>query len=69
VVFPGPDGYPGNEAYFLHCIINTISRALHGHPDLEMSRFQAWVDRRHRQIDSAELIYIAHQLDIMGYSY
>jgi len=68
VVFPGPDGYPGDEAYFLHCIIGTISRALHGHPELEMSRFQAWVDRRHRQIDSTELIYIAHQLDVMGYT-
>jgi SAM-dependent methyltransferase len=68
VVFPGPDGYPGDEAYFLHCIVDTISRALFGHPELVMSRFQAWVDRRHRQIDSAELIYIAHQLDVMGYS-
>jgi SAM-dependent methyltransferase len=68
VVFPGPDGYPGDEAYFLHCIIDTISRALQGHPALEVSRFRDWVDRRHRQIDSAELIYIAHQLDVMGYS-
>jgi SAM-dependent methyltransferase len=32
VVFPGPDGYPGDEAFFLHCIIDTIARALHGHP-------------------------------------
>jgi hypothetical protein len=68
VVFPGPDGYPGDEAYFLHWIIDTISRALNGHPELEMNRFQAWVDRRYRQIESAELIYIAHQLDVMGYS-
>jgi SAM-dependent methyltransferase len=67
VVFPSPDGYPGDEAYFLHWIIDTISRALNGHPELEMGRFQAWVDRRHRQIDSTELIYIAHQLDVMGY--
>ena len=68
VVFPGPNGYPGDDAYFLHCIIDTISRALTGHPELEMSRFQAWLKRRHRQIDSAALIYIAHQLDVMGYS-
>jgi SAM-dependent methyltransferase len=68
VVFPGPDGYAGDEAYFLHWIIDTISRALYGHPELEMRRFQAWVDRRHHQIDSAELIYIAHQLDVMGYT-
>ena len=67
VVFPGPDGYPGDEAYFLHCIIDTIGRALNGHPELEMGRFKAWVARRHRQIDSAELTYIAHQLDFLGY--
>jgi len=67
VVFPGPDGYLEDEAYFLHCIIDTISGALDGRPELERSRFRAWVNQRHRQIDSAELIYIAHQLDVMGY--
>jgi SAM-dependent methyltransferase len=67
VVFPGPDGYPGDEAYFLHYIIDTIGRALHGHPGLEMKRFQAWIAARHRQIESRQLIYIAHQLDLMGY--
>ena len=68
VVFPGPDGYPGDEAYFLHFIINTIGQALHGHPELAGSRFQAWIDQRHRQIEAEELIYVAHQLDFLGYS-
>ena len=67
VVFPGPDGYPGDEAYFLHFIINTIGQALHGHPELAGSRFQAWIDQRHRQIEAEELIYVAHQLDFLGY--
>ena len=67
VVFPGPDGYPGDEAYFLHFIIDTIGQALHGHPELAGSRFQAWIDQRHRQIEARELIYIAHQLDFLGY--
>ncbi len=67
VVFPGPDGYPGDEAYFLHFIIDTIGQALHGHPELASSRFQAWIAQRHRQIESAELTYIAHQLDFLGY--
>jgi SAM-dependent methyltransferase len=67
VVFPGPDGYSGDEAFFLHFIIDTIGQALHGHPGLEMNRFQAWIAERHRQIESAELIYIAHQLDFLGY--
>jgi SAM-dependent methyltransferase len=67
VVFPGPDGYPGDEAYFLHFIIDTIGRALHGHPELAGSRLQAWIAQRHRQIEARELIYIAHQLDFLGY--
>jgi hypothetical protein len=67
VVFPGPDGYPGDEAYFLHFIIDTIGRALHEHPELDSGRFQAWIAKRHRQIKSAELTYIAHQLDFIGY--
>jgi len=67
VVFPGPDGYPGEEAYFLHCIIDTIAGALLGHPELDRGRFEAWLARRHRQIDAGELIYIAHQLDVLGY--
>jgi SAM-dependent methyltransferase len=67
IVFPGPDGYPGDEAFFLHTIIDTIGRALHHHPELEPSRLENWLARRHRQIDSNELIYIAHQLDVLGY--
>jgi SAM-dependent methyltransferase len=67
VVFPGPEGYPGDEAYFLHFIIDTIGRALNGHPELAGSRFPAWIAQRHRQIEAQELIYIAHQLDFLGY--
>jgi SAM-dependent methyltransferase len=67
VVFPGPDGYPGDEAYFLHFIIDTMGQALHDHPELPRSRFQAWIAERHRQIEVRKLIYVAHQLDVMGY--
>ncbi len=67
LVFPGPVGYPGDEAYFLHCIIDTIGQALLGHPELDPERFRAWIAQRHAQIEAAELVYIAHQVDVMGY--
>jgi hypothetical protein len=66
VVFPGKNGYPDDEAYFLHFIIDTIGRALHDHPDLDPARFNRWVARRHAQIEAGELVYIAHQLDFAG---
>jgi SAM-dependent methyltransferase len=68
VVFPGPDGYLGDEAYFLHFIIDTIGRALGENPELDSGRFRAWIAERHRQIEAQELLYVAHQLDVMGYS-
>lgn len=66
VVHPGPDGYPADEAYFLHFIIHTVATALQGHPQLPQERFQDWVERRHRQIERRQLLYIARQLDYLA---
>ena len=65
VVFPGPDGYPADEAYFLHFILHTLHSALDGHPDLDPARFAAWIAQRHAQVEDASLVYIAHQLDFL----
>jgi SAM-dependent methyltransferase len=66
VVFAGSEGYPDDEAYFLHDIINTIHTALAHHPELETERFARWVHQRHTQIEDGTLVYIAHQLDLLG---
>ena len=66
VVFAGKDGYPADEAYFLHFIIHTIHQALQGHPELDGSLFEAWIAQRHAQIEAGSLVYIAHQLDFLG---
>lgn len=62
----GAESYPADEAFFLHYIIQTIEGALGGHPELDAQAFAGWIARRHEQIDAAELIYIAHQLDVLG---
>jgi SAM-dependent methyltransferase len=67
VVFPGEEGYPDDEAYFLHFIIETMGRALEAHPQLDPERLRHWIEVRHRQIEAGQLIYIAHQLDFFGY--
>jgi SAM-dependent methyltransferase len=66
VVFAGPNGYPADEAYFLHFIVHTMHAALEGHPDVDAARFEDWVAQRHAQVEQGALVYIAHQLDFLG---
>ncbi len=66
VVFPGPAGYPQDEAYFLHYLVHTVEEALRGHPLLKEASLQEWTTLRHQQIEPGELTYIAHQLDFFG---
>lgn len=66
VVVPDVDGYPHDESYFLHHIIELIHGALADDPSLDSARFRDWVEQRHRQIDHGDLVYIAHQLDVLG---
>ena len=66
VVYPTTQGYPQDEAYFLHFVIHTIHQALENHPELDPARFTAWIAERHAQTERQELVYIAHQLDFLG---
>ena len=70
VVHAGPDGnYPGDEAYFLRSILNTIQNALRNRRDwVEPADLAGWLAERRRQLAAGELVYIAHQLDFVGRS-
>lgn len=66
VVFAGTEGYPGDEAYFLHFIVDSIHQALKAHPELDAQQFEDWIAQRHAQVEDGTLVYIAHQLDFVG---
>lgn len=66
VVFAGPNGYSADQAYLLHFIVDTIASALAGHPELDPIQFADWISLRHAQIEDSTLVYIAHQLDVLG---
>jgi SAM-dependent methyltransferase len=66
VVFPTDGKYPGDEAYFLHHIVNTVHDTLRDRPGLPDGALEQWVQSRHAQADRGELVYIAHQLDVFG---
>lgn len=65
-VYPGRDGYRDEEAYFLHHMLHFFENSLTGRPELDPGRFAAWLARRRAQIDAAELVFIAHQIDVCG---
>ena len=62
VVFGDASGYQGDEAYFAHHIVHTVEQELQTHPTLG-GAVHGWGELRHAQVESGELVYIAHQLD------
>jgi hypothetical protein len=67
VVHAGPDGaYPGDEAHFLECILQTVQDALEGRVCAD--HLADWLAVRRRQLAQGRLVYLAHQLDVAGRS-
>ncbi len=65
VVTPTANEYPAAEAAFLTHIVDTVGSALESDPEVDQDALTAWVDRRHAQIERGELVYVAHQFDVL----
>jgi hypothetical protein len=57
--------YPQDEAYFLHFILHFFEESLKDNKELNEAIFSEWLKKRHEQIERAELVYVAHQLDFL----
>ncbi len=66
VVFPRSGNYMGDEEYFLRSILWLVGQALKADAGLPTASLDAWLRQREDQVQARELIYIAHQLDILG---
>lgn len=66
VVHPVGGGYRGEEALFLHTILDFVEGTLGSHPELDRAQLRGWARARRNQIDDARLTYIAHQIDFFG---
>ena len=66
VVHPVGARYAGDEAVFLHHILDLIDGEVGAHPDLDAAAYAAWLSARRAQVDAAELSYVARQLDFFG---
>ncbi len=66
VVFPRDGGYSKDEESFLHAIIDTVEGALQGRKEIDAQALVRWARERRAQVESRELVYIAHQIDILA---
>jgi hypothetical protein len=66
VVYPTNGKYPAEEAYFLHFILHFIEESLTNEQGLDATLFGIWLKQRRAQIDQGELIFIAHQMDLLA---
>jgi hypothetical protein len=66
VVFSENGIYPADEAYFLGCILAFFEESLGKDPEIEEQVLETWLAERRAQIESGDLVYIAHQLDFLG---
>jgi len=65
VVRPVDGGYPDDEAYFLEHILDTIEDAVGEMVD-GTEPLDRWLTDRREQLADGELLYVTHQLDILG---
>lgn len=65
IVFPRRRDYMEDEAYFLVMIIDTILRQLRQDNTIDQERLTAWAARRHAQVRTGELIFMARNMDFL----
>jgi hypothetical protein len=69
VVYPDAGGYPDDEAYFLRYVLGTVEEALgevDRGGDLDDDTLDDWLRTRREQVASGDLVYVTHQLDLLG---
>lgn len=65
-VYAADGVYPADEKYFLLFILHFFEQSLTGNPALDASAFANWLAARRTQIESGDLVYIAHQMDFLA---
>jgi SAM-dependent methyltransferase len=67
IVHPQAGRYLADEVFFLETIIQTIVNQLRSEAGLDAGRLADWADRRRAQVQCAQLIYMARNMDILAY--
>lgn len=66
VVHPRDHAFASDERILLETILVTIERQLQGHPALDAKAFSTWLATRRTQLAEGRLVFLTHQLDVVG---
>jgi SAM-dependent methyltransferase len=66
VVHPREGDYPADERFFLGCILLFFEESLSARPEIERDTLGAWLRARREQLEAGELVFLAHQLDVLA---
>ena len=66
IVYPRDGEYPADERFFLSCILDFFEESLSSRPELGKGELDRWMKTRRGQLDAGELVFMAHQLDVLA---
>jgi SAM-dependent methyltransferase len=66
IVHPRDGEYPADERFFLSCILGFFEESLSARPELGKNELGRWMKARRDQLAAGELVFIAHQLDVLA---
>jgi SAM-dependent methyltransferase len=66
IIYPGAGGYSEDERLVLETMLATVGNALEDGSSVAAGDLARWLGRRREQVASGELIFLAHQIDVLG---
>jgi hypothetical protein len=66
IVLPSAGAYPEGEALVLGTMLDMVEESVGRRRAIDPQRFTQWMEARRRQLENGELIFLAHQIDVVG---
>ncbi|HKY84387.1 MAG TPA: class I SAM-dependent methyltransferase [Anaerolineales bacterium] len=66
IVLPHDGAYPGDEAFVLHTLLDMVESSVRRRAAIDSRRLSEWIEARRRQVGAGDLVFLAHQIDVVG---
>ncbi len=66
IILPHDGTYPGDEGFVLQTLLDMVEASVRQRGAIPPRRLSDWVETRRRQVEAGQLIFLAHQIDVVG---